>query len=195
MSGLCYNSRMKIHPSYKKGFTLVELMVAIAIMALLTGIITVNLTKSRAKARDAKRISDIGQLQLALELYFDRCNKYPMPAPAMNGNANQSFAIDPASSCTTANGTVITMSTFMSNIPIPPKGAIDPFHNIAYQYKVPNNEVNFSIDPTDYLLGAQLESYNEVLKDDIDIPPISFGDAVSCGDNTTTTFYYCVGPQ
>ena len=63
--------------SNKKGFTLIELLVVIAIIAILTAIVTANFATSKAKARDAKRISDIAQIQLALEMVFDRCNVYP----------------------------------------------------------------------------------------------------------------------
>lgn len=61
----------------KLGFTLIELLVAVAIIAILTGLIMASLASSRAKARDAKRISDVAQLQLALEQYFSKNNVYP----------------------------------------------------------------------------------------------------------------------
>lgn len=68
---------MKNHKIDKKGFTLIELMVSIAIVAILTALIIVNIASSRMKARDAKRVSDIGQLQLALEQYFTKNGVYP----------------------------------------------------------------------------------------------------------------------
>ena len=166
-------------------------MVAIAIIALLTGIITVNLTKSRAKGRDAKRISDIGLLQLALELYFDRCNKYPMPTP-LTISSNTSFTIDPTSSCTTSNGTTVTIKTFIATIPVPPTGGGET----AYQYWVPNDGSSFFANPTDYSLGTNLEGYNEILKDDVDVTDGNFYDSgPNCTDNTSNVFHYCVGPQ
>lgn len=61
---------MKSH-SQSKGFTLVELLVVIAIIGILSSIVLSSLNSSRAKARDAKRISDLKQIQLALELYSD----------------------------------------------------------------------------------------------------------------------------
>ncbi len=61
----------------KKGFTLIELMVVIAIIGILSGVIIASLGSSRARARDGKRVSDIGQIQLALELYYEQNRKYP----------------------------------------------------------------------------------------------------------------------
>ena len=63
--------------SIKKGFTLIELLVVIAIIAILSSIILVSLMGPRSKARDAKRISDVSQLQLALEQYFNKNQAYP----------------------------------------------------------------------------------------------------------------------
>ena len=61
----------------KKGFTLIELLVVIAIIGLLSTLSVVALNGARARARDAKRISDIKQIQTALEMYYNENNAYP----------------------------------------------------------------------------------------------------------------------
>ncbi len=63
--------------SGQKGFTLIELLVVIAIIGILSSVVLVSLQSSRAKARDAKRIADIGSIQQALALYYDSNNQYP----------------------------------------------------------------------------------------------------------------------
>lgn len=64
--------------SLSKGFTLVELLVVIAIIGVLSSLVLLQLGTARAKARDAKRISDISAFRTAMELYFDdNGGRYP----------------------------------------------------------------------------------------------------------------------
>jgi len=64
--------------AYTHGFTLIELLVVIAIIGVLASIVLASLNSARRKSRDARRITDLKQLQLALELYFDgQGNQYP----------------------------------------------------------------------------------------------------------------------
>jgi prepilin-type N-terminal cleavage/methylation domain-containing protein len=60
-----------------KGFTLVELLVVISIIGILASVVLVSLNSARGKARDARRISDLHQLSLALENYYDSNANYP----------------------------------------------------------------------------------------------------------------------
>ena len=53
----------------RKGFTLIELLVVISIIGLLATIVSVGLNDARAKGRDAKRLSDVGQITKALDVY------------------------------------------------------------------------------------------------------------------------------
>jgi len=64
--------------SKKSGFTLIELLVVIAIIGILASVVLASLNSARRKSRDARRLADIKQLQVALELYFDsNTNAYP----------------------------------------------------------------------------------------------------------------------
>ena len=58
-------------PNGRQGFTLIELLVVIAIIGILSSVVLASLNSARKKSRDARRVADIKQVQLALELYFD----------------------------------------------------------------------------------------------------------------------------
>lgn len=60
-----------------RGFTLIELLVVIAIIGLLATLGVVSLDSAMKKARDARRLSDISQIQKALEIYKDTYGQYP----------------------------------------------------------------------------------------------------------------------
>lgn len=69
---------MKGSVSLKRGFTLIELLVVIAIIGILASVILASLDTARAKARDAKRLSDVHQIQAALAMYYADNGSYPI---------------------------------------------------------------------------------------------------------------------
>src|SRR4051812_37739695 len=80
-----------MNTSYKKGFTLIELLVVIAIIGILSSIVLASLNSARKKGRDARRIADIKQLQLALELYYDAHSNYPTSAQYASNLVSEGF--------------------------------------------------------------------------------------------------------
>jgi len=67
-----------------RGFTLIELLVVIAIIAILASIILASLGTARSKSRDARRVADFRQIQIALEMYNN--DNYHYPVLATYGN-------------------------------------------------------------------------------------------------------------
>lgn len=61
----------------ERGFTLVELMVVVAIIALLAAIIIPNYVHSRASAAVAQSEANMKQIATALELYYTDNQQYP----------------------------------------------------------------------------------------------------------------------
>lgn len=72
-------SKVKGHMSniYKRGFTLVEILVVVSIVGLLSSVFVIGLGGVRSRGRDTKRIADIKQMQTAMELYYSKCGWYP----------------------------------------------------------------------------------------------------------------------
>jgi len=65
--------------SNELGFTLVELIVVITILAILWTIAFISLQWYSAQARDSKRLSDISNIKKSLELFSLNTWKYPLP--------------------------------------------------------------------------------------------------------------------
>ena len=79
-----------------KGFTLVELLVTIAIIGILASIIVVNISGARKQARDAKRQSELKAIQTALEQYANQnAGVYPDDVAALVPTFLASVPADP----------------------------------------------------------------------------------------------------
>lgn len=62
------------------GFTLLELLVVISVLAILISLALTSFSTVQKKGRDAKRKSDIKEVQSALEQYYSVCGyNYPIP--------------------------------------------------------------------------------------------------------------------
>jgi len=59
------------------GFTLLEFITALVIIAILAGLATVSFNVYRQKNRDVKRITDIKDIQGSLEIYYRNNEMYP----------------------------------------------------------------------------------------------------------------------
>lgn len=60
-----------------KGFTLIEILVVMAIIGILAGLTLTAFVGSRKTARDGKRKADLEQIRSALEMCYSDDNRYP----------------------------------------------------------------------------------------------------------------------
>ena len=73
------------HPaprSGERGFTLIELMIVVAIIAILAGILIPNFVNARSQAQTAACESNLRAIATALELYYADNQIYPSAAAA-----------------------------------------------------------------------------------------------------------------
>lgn len=102
------------------GFALSELLVMIAILALLASIILVSLSSGRVKSRDARRKADLRQVFVAMKQYYDANSTYPI------------FASD-ACSTVIPNCSGAYPSSIGTFLPVAPR---DPSNTATYYYRV-----------------------------------------------------------
>ena len=182
-------SRSKItRRSFTRGFTLIEMLVVIAIIAILSGIIMTNLSGAKGKARDAKRISDLGSIQVALSLYFDRCDRYPNVTGGGVG-IGETQVPNQCSKTNTNTTNAYMMTDFIASIPTPPTGVTG---QTVYEYAI-NSSNN-----TDYVLHTTLESSNAVVTDGLSEAVHStkvWATGFSCYDAASHPRDYCIGPK
>lgn len=76
------------------GFTLMELLVAVAIVGILAAVVMVSVNGARVKARDAQRKSDLQQIILVLRMYKDGEGTYLLPGTGYNGGGQGWFSIE-----------------------------------------------------------------------------------------------------
>ncbi len=179
------------------GFTLIELLVVIAIIGILASIVLASLNSARVKARDARRVADIRQIQLALELFAD-------------ANSQSYPASDEAGTNTTTHFAAIA-TKYISAVPVDPTNGTDTGLGYQYQSLVANTGTacTTSTGCAFYHLAASLEqSDNSALKGDVDGwstthaaalktftgDTINGMDTSACGSTATTRFCYDVTP-
>jgi general secretion pathway protein G len=112
----------------KKGFTLVELLIVVAIIGILSTLLMANFIGVRQRARDAQRKADLRQIQSALELYRSDLGSYPASLSSCGGSLTGGSP----------------PSTYMQKIPCDPSGST--YYNSGNYY--------YTSGGTSYSLGS-----------------------------------------
>jgi len=175
----------------RRGFTLIELLVVIAIIGMLTSVIIASLSSARVKSRDSRRIADLKQVQIALELYYDEMGEFPSPGAGNASNASIAFT---------------NMAETLKSAGYIPSIAVDPINDTNHKYLYVPLKSSSATKCKSYHMGATLESISgdaSYLNSDSDAvtagtsickasPVNNFnGTGAPCGTNTTSALDTC----
>ena len=105
-----------------RGFTLIELVVVISILAILSGVLVPRVSSHLKAARDARRLADIKTVRSAIEQYYLDKGSYPAP------NANSSYGGWDVSN----DGDFIRVLRDQGYLDA---DAIDPVNDATFQYR------------------------------------------------------------
>ena len=177
-------SSFKKDGSKTGGFTLIELLVVIAIIGILASIVLSSLNSARRRSRDARRVADVRQIQLALELYFDRYNQYPLAS----------------ATCSAADLRGLQLLTTAGYMPVVPSDPNTPSGGtpICYLYASQLTDLaGGAATGRNYHIAALLEDFNSVLDTDRDFNSTAAvtwgttsGTAIVAGTETATVHTY-----
>lgn len=133
----------------KKGFTLIELLIVIAIIGILTALITANLQGARERARDARRKADLRALEQSLRLYYNDADSFP--ASSSSYELEGCGTIAAPLSCSWGSSFATDASIYLAYLPTDPSSTSTT--TVKYQY--------YSATGDQYLLVAKLENASD----------------------------------
>ena len=89
---------LRIKQIKKYGFTLVELLISISIIAILAVVLSISFSNAQRNARDQRRIEDLKAIQSAAEQYFLLKGSYPTASGTWSVNGQvvlQTYPVGP----------------------------------------------------------------------------------------------------
>lgn len=92
--------------SDSRGFTLIELMIAVVIIGIITAALMLAQRDTTYRRRDAQRFADAKQIQDALALHISKTQSYPVHVGCLDGT-------DPVNVALKASGAVMSDATFV----------------------------------------------------------------------------------
>ncbi len=112
----------------KKGFTVIELMVVVSIISLLSAITFASFSQAQKRGRIAKRISDLKQMQVALEYYYAVNKSYPDTAYLWKSQCGGIYTWN--TGVNTANDVIPGLApNYIASIPSDPKMDVTAPHS------------------------------------------------------------------
>lgn len=140
----------KLKSTISRGFTLVELLVTISIIAIISTVLLSNFNAARERGRDAQRKADMRNIQTALRIFYNDYGGFPTSGTGANLGkivaCGQSTAPGPFT-CEYGSAWSADNKVIMSTLPK------DPLSSQTYQY--------LQTDADTYTLSACLENKSD----------------------------------
>jgi prepilin-type N-terminal cleavage/methylation domain-containing protein len=140
-----------------KGFTLVELLIVLAIIGVMAGVIFVNYDSAREQSRDDRRASDLAQIEVVLRLYAEQYGPNINCNGGLKIDGNTTVSSLPSSgSCPDGARILSFLASTLKTIPYDPRG---PANNDYYYYFDGDHQCASSpTGTTTMVFAANLES-------------------------------------
>ena len=110
-------------PKNSKGFTLIELMIAISVVAVLATIGMVMYSSTQKTSRDAKRKADMRDIKEAMYTRKSNTGSFCIPAVACTISSNAYYPIDAFYSGYPTGGIPPILASYFKSSPADPLGA------------------------------------------------------------------------
>lgn len=138
---------------YMKGFTIVETIVVIFVIAILAALSTIAVGESRARGRDTQRVTDIDTLHSRLEEFRNDYGGYPNTFTAATfPSISQDALVDPYNNSIVINSSVANQVVAM--------GVANPTINGPNYLYIPYPTGCGAITCTGYILKSYIEKPN-----------------------------------
>lgn len=118
------------------GFTLVELIITMAIIGVLITVATVNYEKVRVKSRDSKRKTDLANIAIAMDSYHTDNDRFP-------GAKNSTYW------STRPQPWIPTLDKYINPVPV------ETGPNLSFSYTAFNNPCPPNLDERNYIYRTE----------------------------------------
>lgn len=153
------------------GFTLIELMVVVAIIGILMSAGIIVFTQAQVRARDAKRIADVDAIAKLMEQYYQE-----------NGQYFIYEGVSPAAGWQTGLGSATRLGPYLAGMLLP----VDPQNITPYRYLLRTADRATLGNNTTFCVSARLETTE---KANCTEPPSG---VYSCPFTSSNPTHYCV---
>ena len=136
----------------RDGFTIVELLIVIVVIAILAAITIVAYNGIQSRARDSERLSEMQHIEKAIALYFIDNGGYP------NCSGGTYTPGGTVNACNLSNLAAALTPKYLRTIPTDPKNSGQDIYQYAFGYKKTGATTYTGDGSNNYITGMHLET-------------------------------------